>query len=134
MPKYNQLVDLHKSFVWVIKLALKFEIKTKSLANLANQIRHKVDAIKGKPEFEPYRDILRECEGINYSKSPLNDIIQETKLIFWEEIVRDSMKNKNFTISELQSLLERLPYLGDMDTSEVPSISLIQGLVDKAQE
>lgn len=134
MPKYNQLTDLHKSFVWVIKLALKFEIKTKSLANLANQIRHKVDAIKNKPEFEQHRAILRECETINYSKSPLNDIIQETKLIFWEEIVRDSMKHKNLSIEELQNLLERLPYLGDMDTSDVPSITLIQALVDNALE
>ena len=134
MPKYGQLTDLHKSFVWVIKLALKFEIKTKSLANLANQIRHKIDAIKSKPEFEQHREILRECENINYSKSPLNDIIAETKLIFWEEIVRESMQDQNLSITELQNLLDKLPYLGDMDTSDVPSISLIQSLVDNAQE
>jgi hypothetical protein len=129
----DKLDNVYKSYCWVEKLAKSFYINTKatSLSSLIAQLSFKVAGIVHSSEFQTYEDILKESREIPSSMSPISQILQEVKLIFWNKEADTLLSSDKLSIPMLEVLISRAsPFF----SSENVKLAQINKLLEEANE
>lgn len=109
VPNFDFLMNLQKSFLWTLQLAIKFSLKSQNLDMLVKQLKTLIIKAKERGMLKDKKEILLEASNISYSQPPIKDLVQDCRFLMWDEEIQSYLQRPLYKNEELKSLIERAP-------------------------
>jgi hypothetical protein len=109
IPNNEMLYSLYRSFVWVLELGAKFDLKTSNLTILVNHLITRIRNAKENGELKDKREKLGESSKFTYVQQPISKLVHECRFLLWDSDVKSYLARPLFKKDELKMLLEKAP-------------------------